>query len=415
MVGMRKIRIADAAPIARKVGVSRKKTPPFLYVIPLLPILFMILMSEKGPAEPDRSSFEPPLVRKEEYRRQQQAQLTAVAISPVVTVPKTEQETVSVGQSTGSTHDVTKTFQLLKQGELITSPSTIVTAYFTLKSKFAKESYVNWMRNMLSVQDAMVIFTSPEMVETMQSLRRHAENRTVIIPFDLSQMELVQKYDEQFWAQQLDKDPEKRIHHSYQLFWIWLSKSFFVKTAIHLDIFKSDIFMWSDIGCYRNSRYNDKEVIVQIPLIPKDRILQMAHHEPKPPPYIWWNDKYSQSGYFYHSGSQMIGYKTIWLQFHREFTATIEGFVQRGMFIGEDQTVLQSTCLRVPSLCAYVPATQVSDNHYFGLRFVLHFGGTFQYWYPPDGLPAERSDVNDKSLLEPIKAARPGRNQIRAA
>ena len=173
--------------------------------------------------------------------------------------------------------------------------------------------------------------------------------------------------------------------------------------------------MWSDIGCYRNTRYNGKEVIVQIPLIPKDRILQMAHHEPKPPPYIWWNDKYSQGAYFYHSGSQMIGYKTPWLQLHREFTTTVEGFVQRGMFIGEDQTVLQSTCLRVPSLCAYVPFTQVSDNHYFGLRYVLHFGGKFQFWYPPHGLPAERSDVRNASLLEPIKAVRPGKHRFRAA
>lgn len=413
MVGMQRIRVADAAPIARKVGVSKKRTPPFLYAIPLLPVLFVILISGKGPPEADLTSFEPPQVRKEEYLRQHQAQLTAATISSVVPVTKKEQEIVSVGQS--SKHDVSKELHLLKQGDLITSPSTIVTAYFTLKSKFAKESYIKWMSNMLSAQDAMVIFTSPEMVETMQSLRSHAQNRTVIIPFDLSQMELVQKYDEQFWAQQLDKDPEKRIHHSYQLFWIWLSKSFFVTTAIDLDIFKSDLFMWSDIGCYRNSRYNNKEVILQIPLIPRDRILQMAHHEPKPPPYIWWNDKYSQSGYFYHSGSQMIGYKTTWLQFHREFTTTVEGFVQRGMFIGEDQTVLQSTCLRVPSLCAYVPSTQVSDNHYFGLRFVLHFGGTFQYWYPPDGLPAERSDVSDKSLLEPSKAERPGRKKFKAA
>ena len=410
MKGRRPIRVADATPIARKIGLSKKKTPPFVYVLPFVPILLMILMSGKSYRDPDFSSFTPPLKISEAYRQQQQGKLRDDAMSLSPQPPVIPQQSKATGQL-----DSTKQLQILKQGDLITSPSTVVTAYFTLKSKFAKAEYLKWMTSMLSIQDAMVIFTSPEMIGTMQSLRSHATNRTVIIPFELSQIELLQKYDEQFWEQQLEKDPEKRVHHSYQLFWIWLSKSFFVKTAIDIDVFNSDIFMWSDIGCYRNSRYNGKEIIVHIPQIPKDRILQMAHHEPKPPPYIWWNDKYSQSAYFYHSGSQMIGYKTTWLQLHREFTATVEGFVQRGMFIGEDQTVLQSTCLRVPSLCAYIPFTQVSDNHYFGLRFVLHFGGNFQLWYPPDGLPAERSDVSNASLLEPIKAARPGRNRFRAA
>jgi Bacterial protein of unknown function (HtrL_YibB) len=297
--------------------------------------------------------------------------------------------------------------EFIQQDELITATSTVVTAYFTLKSKFDKEDYIEWMNNMLSLQDAMIIFTSHEMIDTIQSLRSHATNRTVIIPLDLKQLEIVQKYDTKFWEHQLDIDREKRIHRTHKVFWIWLSKSYFVSQAIQLNPYQSEIFMWSDIGCYRESRYRSKQMIVQIPLIPKDRILQMAHHEPRPPPYIWWNDKYSQQPLFYHSGSQMIGYKDTWIRFHTEFLKTVEGFVQRNMFLGEDQTVLQSTCLRVTSLCAYVPYSQVSDNNYFGLRYVLHFGGKFDYWYPPEGLPVERSDVTDKSLLARMKPPPP--------
>jgi hypothetical protein len=263
----------------------------------------------------------------------------------------------------------------------------------------------------------MVIFTSPELVETMQGFRQHALNRTVIIPMELGDVELVQKYDEAFWQHQLDIDPEKRIHKSYQLFWIWLSKTFLVKTAAELNIFNSDIYMWSDIGCFRNTKYNGKEMIAHREVVPTERIFQMAHHEPRPPPYIWWNDKYNQKPLFYHSGSQMVGYKNTWLTFHTEFMATIAGFVERDMFIGEDQTVLQSTCLRIPAICAYVPMTQVNDNHYFGLRYVVHNGGDkYQYWYPPLGLPAERSDVLNKTLLEPMKPPPPpSKAAIRAA
>ena len=377
----RTIRVADASPNERNE--SKTATPKFVYLIPFVPIMLVILMSGKSLPDRDLASFTPP---------QQQAPLReATSLSPPV-IPQ-------VPEPTGG--NVAKQLQIIKQSDLITSPTTIVTAYFSVRSKFAKEEYVKWMSNSLSVQDAMVIFTAPEMVEMMQSLRSHAINRTVIIPFNLTQVELAQKYDDQFWEQQLAKDPEKRIHRSYELFWIWLSKSFFVKAAIDQDFYKSDIYMWSDIGCYRHSGYNGKKAIVHTSLIPKDRILQMAHQEPKPPPYIWWNDKYSQGAYFYHSGSQMIGYKTTWLQLHREFLTTLEGFVQRGMFVGEDQTVLESTCLRVPSLCAYVPPKQVRDNNYFGLRFVLHHGGNYQFWNPPDGIPAERSDVRNASLLEP--------------
>jgi hypothetical protein len=312
------------------------------------------------------------------------------------------------------------TYELIKLSDnqdLIQSPNTVVTAYFTLKSKFAKEEYLKWMSHMLSLQDAMVVFTSPEMTSTIKEFRSHAANRTVIVQMLIDQVEIAQLYsDAKFWEDQLEKDPEKRIHRSYQLFWVWLSKSYFVKTAVELDFFGSDIYMYSDIGCFRNGRYNSKYMIQHREVVPKDRVFQMAHHIPQAPPYIWWNDKYNQKALFYHSGSQMVAYKDIWLRFHEEFMRTVAGFVKRGMFIGEDQTVLQSTCLRVTSLCAYVPMTQVMDNHYFGLRWVVYNGGNYKYWYPPEGLPVERDHVQNKTLLEPLPdPPPPDRKAIRAA
>jgi hypothetical protein len=417
--------VADAGSSSSNAGAKqqKQKTPPFLYLFPLLPILIMILMSGKSTDKEDsfaapspgvqiaRAAAIPPIVVPEKV------QVLVPEIVTKVVEPQEEEEPVVVADKKSST-TTSSGLKIIKQAELVSAPNTVVTGYFTLKSKFAKEEYLKWMSNMLSLQDAMVIFTSPELVETMQGFRQHALNRTVIIPMELEHVELVKKYDEAFWQHQLDIDPEKRIHKSYQLFWIWLSKSFLVKTAAELNIFNSDIYMWSDIGCFRNTKYNGKEMIAHREVVPTDRIFQMAHHEPQPPPYIWWNDKYNQKPLFYHSGSQMVGYKNTWLTFHTEFMATVAGFVERDMFIGEDQTVLQSTCLRIPTLCAYVPMTQVNDNHYFGLRFVVHNGGTnkYQYWYPPAGLPEERSDVVNKTLLEPMKPPPPpSKAAIRAA
>ncbi len=79
----------------------------------------------------------------------------------------------------------------------------------------------------------------------------------------------------------------------------------------------------------------------------------------------------------------MAGYKDTWLKFHEYFLETIDRFLQNNMIIVEDQAVLQSTCLSHPSICAYVPTNQVNDNHYFGLRYVLHNKGDFQFWRHP--------------------------------
>jgi hypothetical protein len=393
---IRETKYPDADVIAKSLWKKKNMSMPFVFVLclilPLIPILLVAMPWNNHEPRMGDPSHDSLVHSSGKFSK---------GPSSSTNLPK-----VDTNRQSPTTNTVPME-RWIQQDELITSTSTVVTAYFTLKSKFAKEDYLIWMNNMLSLQDAMVIFTSDEMIQTIQYMRSHATNRTVIIPFDLNQLEIVQNYDAKFWQHQLDIDPEKRIHRSYELFWIWLSKSFFVTQAIQLNPYKSDIFMWSDIGCYRNSRYHSKQMIIQIPLIPKDRILQMAHHEPRPPPYIWWNDKYTQKPLFYHSGSQMIGYQDTWKRFHKEFLKTVQGFVQREMFLGEDQTVLQSTCLRVTSLCAYVPFSQVSDNHYFGLRYVLHYGGKFDYWYPPEGLPAERSDVTDKSLLAPMKPPPP--------
>jgi hypothetical protein len=284
-----------------------------------------------------------------------------------------------------------RTMKVYQLGGPLQSETTVVTGYFQLRSKYSNEKYDKWMKNMLSMQDSMVIFTSPDLVDKIQRLRSHAINNTVIISMPLEHTPMALDHSEKFWKKQLKMDPERSIHQGYPLFWIWLSKSWFVKEAIERNYFQSSIFMWSDIGCFRIARYRRKKLIQHSQMVPRQSILQMAHHEPNPPPanQTIWNDKYRQRQHFYHSGSQAIGYADTWKEFHAEFMNTIHEFISRKMFIGEDQTVLQSTCLRNPNLCAYAPSSQVEDNHYFGLRHVLHYGGNYTYWRPPGAAVAQ--------------------------
>jgi outer membrane biosynthesis protein TonB len=293
---------------------------------------------------------------------------------------------------------------------LTSSPNTMVIAYFRVESKYPSSKYDDWMRNIFSLQDCMVVFTQPDMVETVQRLRAHAADRTVIVvqpsPADLPVSQLYQEShaNSSFWKDQLNMDREQKRHRSFQLFWIWLSKSWWVVQAIHRNFFHSDFFMYSDIGCFRSAAWNGKTLIRHPHIVPKNTVLWMAHHKPNPPDTRLWNDKFREKDHFYHSGSQGAGTAEAWRRYHQVFAETMDQFASNGLFIGEDQCILQSACLGSYAtapvgnngntsgtvderVCTYAPFDQVPDNHYFGLRHVLHHGGNnYHFWKPPLGI-----------------------------
>jgi Bacterial protein of unknown function (HtrL_YibB) len=159
----------------------------------------------------------------------------------------------------------------LTTSNLKSCPHTIVTGYFQLRSKYTADTYIKWMANMLSIQDCVVVITSANMVETISSLRQHALDATVIIEMEVDDLPISQLHaDEQksptsgessssFWPHQLDIDREKKRHKSYQLFWIWLSKTWCVVQAIQKDYFHSNLYMWQDIGAFRDKKVSKKD------------------------------------------------------------------------------------------------------------------------------------------------------------
>jgi len=281
------------------------------------------------------------------------------------------------------------------------SNNTVVSAYFDLNAKHSKLQYLNWMQNFLSITDNMVIFTQSDMVDRIMEMRKHAP--TIIVEMKMNDLPIrwvgtdyntsidsnhnsshMNNASHVFWQNQLDIDREGSIHRDYRVFWIWLSKSWWVTQAINANWFHSDIFMWSDIGCFRDRSYNRQHVLQHPEVIPHGTVLWMAHRTPDPPPRspIFAN-KMLLRKHFYHSGSQAAGQSAAWLEFHYRFSETMDNFLMSGTFIGDDQCVSQATCLFYPNLCAYVPFDQVKDSNYFGLRYALRKGGTYQLWHPP--------------------------------
>lgn len=222
--------------------------------------------------------------------------------------------------------------------------ATIVTAYFNIESKFPHQKYTQWMENMMSMRDSMIIFTSQDMVPTFERLRSHATERTKIITMELNDMQMQVQYGTPFWEEQRAKDPEKELHKSYYLYWIWNEKPEFLLKATIEDPFQSDFFAWVDIGYIRNTDYNNETLLQKIPTdLKDDQILGL-----------------DVSGIATETfgGGFVGGYKAGLLRFHGLFYNILQD--NRYEFIGIDQPWFWKVCTENGGLCKLIKPEQES-------------------------------------------------------
>jgi hypothetical protein len=136
---------------------------------------------------------------------------------------------------------------------------TIVTSYFILKkAKHSHKEYEIWLRNFLGVvEKPIVIFTQSKYQDFMVKIRngkptrfilyddiwdipwQHENNRSVYIDYNRIH----------------NFDPEQS-YHSPELYAVWNSKAWMLKTVSELNPFNSTFFYWMDIGCVRNPSLN---------------------------------------------------------------------------------------------------------------------------------------------------------------
>eukprot|EP00854_Cymbomonas_tetramitiformis_P000722 gene722-1186_t len=195
------------------------------------------------------------------------------------------------------------------------STATIVTAYFTIASKHTHEEYLSWMTNALSIKDPMVIFTSVDMAPVIRQLRSHAMDRTRIVITAVSELRVARQFSSFFWLSQFRLGSEARLHSSYELY--------------------------------------------------------MAREKPTELSTTWV-DKTRHACYV--AGASMAGTVAAWPEFFEAFKLTIDGYVDRGLCIGEDQAVIQTTCTRHLSLCRFVLPGQMQGDPWFGMLWALHHG-----------------------------------------
>ena len=236
--------------------------------------------------------------------------------------------------------------------------TTIVSAYFNIQSKFSHNQYIKWMKNLMSVNDAMVIFTEEKYVDMIQTMRVHAP--TKIISTTIEDFKSFKDYGEKYWLDQHDKDPEKAIHKNYHLYCIWNEKSNFIKQTIDINPFKSHFFAWMDIGYLRVPSYNGKTLIRTIPSDLSGVLLLNVGDIMKKNTYI--------------GGGFIGGYISDLKLWHDKF--------YDNKLIYKDQPIMTSVCNKNPTLCYLVKAksSKWDRDPWFYIAGLLHKIPTYKYY-----------------------------------
>jgi hypothetical protein len=235
--------------------------------------------------------------------------------------------------------------------------TTIVTAYFKLPlAKASHDTYVQWMQNMLAIDNPMVIFCDAESVPLITSFRATKTEKTRIIPTTFSEF-YTYRYAATYNAH-YQMDAEQRVGHNPYLYAIWGEKSNFLKRAIELDPFHSDYFVWVDIGCFRipNTQYIQWPNPARVAEMPKDKVLLLAiapftEEELK----CRSRDNLPLFQYTNRISAPIFGgTKAALSQWHTLYYEMLEYFISIGRFIGKDQSIMNSVYLLHRDQCELV-------------------------------------------------------------
>ena len=256
--------------------------------------------------------------------------------------------------------------------------NTIVTAVFACNiGVYHGINQTAWVKNILSLQDSMIIYTSPDLMRMIRFLRSHASQKTVIVSMNLSDVVNLTRY--------ISTDNVAVEARQLQLFRMQLSRTFFVQKAILTNPFNSQNFMWSDSDCFRDNsvvdifnNYVGKKLIYHAEMIPQSAILMMSTFVSKTrEPYLLDNEKSHADSVIIGSGKQIAAHYTTWPSFHLEFLKQMATYNQTVLWDDFESRILQETCNQQNVSCVFCTPDMVHGNPRIGLREILHTRGCY--------------------------------------
>ena len=168
------------------------------------------------------------------------------------------------------------------------------------------------------------------------------------------------------WQRQLDIDPEKDIHRSYQLFWVWLLKPTYVQKAIDIHPFGSQYYFWVDIGIIRQQPIDLERWYYQ-------NDLPMALQTP----HLFIQGMFDFDGTETHKSTKRTsagvfgGEIPMCLWYHQAFNETLFLLNEKTWFFGDDQIVQTYLVSTQPHHFMFVKVTPKGEQAGFDVWLSL--------------------------------------------
>jgi len=266
--------------------------------------------------------------------------------------------------------------QKYPEGKFIvkTKEATVVSSYYEFNSKHTVEQYKIWIRLFLeSISCYLVFFTDLKSKDFIEDCRKLYKDKTHIIILDKSEWN-ANKYGEEIWNKQFEKDDEKGIHKSPELYKIWYEKKEFVKKAIELNPFNHDDFVWTDAG-FLGRRPEIIQLIKNYPnanRIPTNKMLMLNYF-----PFTLKDNIEMHgiigggSGKPRIQGAIMGGHKDVWYKYDTIYDSMIQKYIKADLFMGKDQTIMASIVLNHKDIISLLELKDICPESWFYLGLFL--------------------------------------------
>jgi len=240
---------------------------------------------------------------------------------------------------------------------------TLVTCYYRIASKHSHFFYEAWINNLLqNLETNIIIFTSSDLETYFKNIQaQNGKLKMHIVIKEFHKLDIINKYN--IWNDQYSKDPTPKVR-TKECYMIWNSKMNFLKEAITINPFNSDKFVWNDIGSMRDYNYIVKYGISNYPeynKISNDKLdIVILKDFANLKQDIFQNE-------IHLSGSIFGGGKETILKLIELYYQYFEDYLDKNLFIGCDQQILATLCVRYPELFNLVspPNQNIIDEWFY--------------------------------------------------
>jgi hypothetical protein len=251
--------------------------------------------------------------------------------------------------------------------------TTVVTAYYPIRSKFSPAQYLVWAQEFLRLEAPILLFTEPGYASLFQALRTNGKPLSIVEkPFQSLSMWRLYRAN---WERESMRDHE--MHHSAELYALWAEKASFIEEAIRQNPHNTSHFFWCDIGAFREPITPEMQTsFPRTELFPTNQILLCSVQPLKADD---WKKEGGIVGNFRYEnrivGGLWGGSAAACLRWRSAYEAQLIRYFSSGRFAGKDQSVILSAYLEDTSLARVIKPTTKQGDHWFFLEYALSAQG----------------------------------------